>query len=91
MCPRIASRLSGWCRPVPSEPMPDKLAPMQAELADAPFNARAGCGSPSSTAIACSRSSTRRTVRLRSRRGLELAARFPKAVPPNSRKQAVET
>ena len=36
------------------EAMPATLAPMLAEAGDCPFSARAGCGNPSSTVIACS-------------------------------------
>ena len=50
----------GSCPRATLEPMPAKLAPMLAEIGDAAVQqAPTGCGSRSSTATACSRSSTR--------------------------------
>ena len=63
------------------EAMPAKLAPMLAEIGRRrPSIARTGCGSPSSTAIGCSRSSTRPGSGCVRGEGLELSASFQGSV-----------
>ncbi|HEX3123011.1 MAG TPA: DNA ligase D, partial [Rhodanobacteraceae bacterium] len=61
-------------------PMPGKLAPMQAEIGDAPFNRAAWMWEPKLDGYRVLAFIDGHGVKLRSRRGLELAAAFPKVV-----------
>ena len=60
--------------------MPGKLAPMQAEIGDAPFNRAAWMWEPKLDGYRVLAFIDSHGVRLRSRRGLELAGAFPKVV-----------
>ncbi|HET7064622.1 MAG TPA: DNA ligase D [Rudaea sp.] len=60
--------------------MPGKLAPMQAEIGDAPFNRAAWMWEPKLDGYRVLAFIDRHGVKLRSRRGLELAGAFPKVV-----------
>jgi len=60
--------------------MPGKLAPMQAEIGDAPFNRAAWMWEPKLDGYRVLAFIDGHGVKLRSRRGLELAAAFPKVV-----------
>src|SRR5512143_369832 len=62
------------------EPMPDKLAPMLAEQGDAPFNRAGWMWEPKLDGYRVLAFIDERGVRLRSRRGLELAPQFPQLV-----------
>ena len=90
MCRRIALRPSGWSLPVLPRNYPRRSRRCRPNWAIKRLTTPTGCGSPSSTAIACSRLSRATRVKLRTRRGLDLAADFPK-VCAELRKQAVET
>jgi bifunctional non-homologous end joining protein LigD len=68
-----AARLVPGGRP---EAMPDKLEPMQAELADAPFNRTGWTWEPKLDGYRVL-AYVDRDVKLKSRRGLELAKQFP--------------
>ena len=70
---------------------PMTLAPMQAELGDTAFNNTDWTGSRSSTATACSRSSRATASNCSTRRGLDLAADFPKVCAPSCANRPVET
>jgi bifunctional non-homologous end joining protein LigD len=59
------------------EPMPEDLEPMQAELADAPFNKADWMWEPKLDGYRLLAFIKRMQVSLRSRRGLELARQFP--------------
>jgi len=60
--------------------MPGKLAPMQAEIGDAPFNRAAWMWEPKLDGYRVLAFIDGHGVKLRSRRGLELAGAFPKVV-----------
>jgi len=60
--------------------MPGKLAPMQAEIGDAPFNRAAWMWEPKLDGYRVLAFIDSHGVKLRSRRGLELAGAFPKVV-----------
>jgi len=60
--------------------MPGKLAPMQAEIGDAPFNRAAWMWEPKLDGYRVLAFIDSQGVKLRSRRGLELAGAFPKVV-----------
>jgi len=60
--------------------MPGKLAPMQAEIGDAPFNRAAWMWEPKLDGYRVLAFIDGHGVKLRSRRGLELAAAFPRVV-----------
>ncbi len=60
--------------------MPGKLAPMQAEIGDAPFNRAAWMWEPKLDGYRVLAFIDNKGAKLRSRRGLELAAAFPKVV-----------
>jgi len=60
--------------------MPGKLAPMQAEIGDAPFNRSAWMWEPKLDGYRVLAFIDGKGVKLRSRRGLELAGAFPKVV-----------
>jgi bifunctional non-homologous end joining protein LigD len=60
--------------------MPSKLAPMQAEIGDAPFNRDAWMWEPKLDGYRVLAFIDSHGVKLRSRRGLELAGAFPKVV-----------
>jgi len=60
--------------------MPGKLAPMQAEIGDAPFNRAAWMWEPKLDGYRVLAFIDSKGVKLRSRRGLELAGAFPKVV-----------
>ena len=60
--------------------MPGKVAPMQAEIGDAPFNRSAWMWEPKLDGYRVLAFIDSKGVRLRSRRGLELAGAFPKVV-----------
>jgi bifunctional non-homologous end joining protein LigD len=60
--------------------MPAKLAPMQAEIGDAPFNRAAWMWEPKLDGYRVLAFIDSHGVKLRSRRGLELAGAFPKVV-----------
>jgi len=60
--------------------MPGKLAPMQAEIGDAPFNRGAWMWEPKLDGYRVLAFIDSHGVKLRSRRGLELAGAFPKVV-----------
>jgi bifunctional non-homologous end joining protein LigD len=60
--------------------MPGKLAPMQAEIGDAPFNREAWMWEPKLDGYRVLAFIDSHGVKLRSRRGLELAGAFPKVV-----------
>jgi bifunctional non-homologous end joining protein LigD len=74
----------------PPEKLPDTLAPMQAELGDAAFNHADWMWEPKLDGYRVLAFVEGDTVKLRTRRGLDLAADFPK-VCAELRKQAVET
>ncbi|HSE11037.1 MAG TPA: DNA ligase D [Rudaea sp.] len=60
--------------------MPTRLAPMQAEIGDAPFNRSGWMWEPKLDGYRVLAFIDRNGVKLRSRRGLELAGAFPKVV-----------
>lgn len=74
----------------PSEKLPATLAPMQAELGDRAFNHTDWAWEPKLDGYRVLAFVDGDTVKLRTRRGLDLAADFPK-VCAELRKQAVET
>ena len=74
----------------PSEKLPATLAPMQAELGDTAFNHTDWTWEPKLDGYRVLAFVEGDTVKLRTRRGLDLAADFPK-VCAELRKQAVET
>ena len=74
----------------PSEKLPATLAPMQAELGDKAFNHTDWMWEPKLDGYRVLAFVEGDTVKLRTRRGLDLAADFPK-VCAELRKQAVET
>ena len=73
-----------------AEAMPATLAPMQAELGDAPFNHADWMWEPKLDGYRVLAFVEGESVKLRSRRGLDLAADFPKLCA-ELRKQAVES
>ncbi|HQR54228.1 MAG TPA: DNA polymerase ligase N-terminal domain-containing protein, partial [Burkholderiales bacterium] len=64
----------------PVEPMPTRLAPMLAETGDAPFNRAGWMWEPKLDGYRVLALISADGVKLRSRRGLELAAAFPRLV-----------
>jgi len=70
-------------------PLPAKLAPMQAETADAPFNRPNWLWEPKLDGYRVLAFVTAQGVKLRSRRGLELSAAFP-ALSAELAKQGVD-
>ena len=74
----------------PSEKLPATLAPMQAELGDKAFNHTDWAWEPKLDGYRVVAFVEGESVKLRTRRGLDLAADFPK-VCAELRKQAVET
>ena len=74
----------------PSEKLPATLAPMQAELGDKAFNHTDWMWEPKLDGYRVLAFVDGDTIKLRTRRGLDLAADFPK-VCAELRKQAVET
>ena len=62
----------------PLEPMPAKLAPMLAELGDAPFNRAGWSWEPKLDGYRALAFVTAQSTRLRSRAGLDLSATFPR-------------